>query len=271
MVSPIAYVMSGINRVIPPQILKAAFTPEIHGKSLDACIMEQVIIPYVLKDAIVSAGKQKTIYLEAPWRVPLDVPKGDYRYPGLSTGASVYTIPPHAREHRDIVDIIRVRFASAVASAHAASGTGFIVERGNSISNLLDASLRSRTYSDVPLEPTAQFLNNNMVRVCPGIHTDGLVLECLLSYDEEFTNLSKSSYQALQSMAISAVKIYIYTQLRIPIDANQVINGVSVGVFKEIVEGYSQELAVYEERKVEFAGSTIMDPQRSAVLAGLAL
>lgn len=262
-VNALTAIMATITQTIPKEILSAAFQPELHQETLDQRIIHEVIRPRVLTDTNLMVGRHKKIPLQDAWKEHLDSPLYNV-YVGMATDAELYRIPYAAREGREILAVERI----AYATGYVAPGNGFpslLGNPGNTVENLAQFALGSRTLAGQSYTPKAELLTGSLVRIRPRTFNAGLLLECQLEYDPEYTNIPRGMIPPLRELVITAVKTYIYNTLRIKIDANEVINGAPIGVFKEIVEGYRDEDATYNEKLRKVLGAAITaDPVTTA-------
>lgn len=268
MISAVTKIMATIRHTIPSTILEAAFRSADYTVSIDKRIIDKIITDRVLVDVNATCGKLAKIPILLSYRQPtLDPP---VLFAGLSRMNEIYEIPAHAREGRNIGSVVNMSWFGDYSAMYPNAAAGFF-NRGNNLGNLVMFALNSRTYGDVNLPPKAVLLAGNMIRTTPPIYTDGTILNCLLEYDEEFTNLSSSSLGPLTELALCATKIYIYNTLVVNIDLAALSGGQILGVVKQIVDGYSEEWTRYNELLDTFRGSTIFDPELSGYIIGSAL
>jgi hypothetical protein len=72
-------------------------------------------------------------------------------------------------------------------------------------------------------------------------------LRCILANDEEMSALPLRSYRYFINLCEYAVKSHIYNELIIDIDQDQLQGGAQLGIFKEIVQGYSEAEQNYND------------------------
>ena len=110
MIDPVRQALIRIYHTIPRPILEAAFRdlPEDDTETLDTLILKKVFLTRMRDDLSIRAGKVFKLLLNNNWCHYASSPS-PYAL-GLSGTYSVYHIPPEAREHRDIVAIMEIRF-----------------------------------------------------------------------------------------------------------------------------------------------------------------
>lgn len=261
-VNPITAVMSRISHTIPPQILDMAFNPTSYRTTVDDRVLNEVIRGRVLIDVNLSTGKKASIIMQDAWKEITDL---DY-YDGISAlirQADLYRIPPAAREDRDINSITRIIIPPIINVNPINSSLGAIgATYGNTVSNLAQAALQSRTLNEAAVIPRGELVGRNLIRVTPQVITIGYILECQLDFDPEFTNLPPNMVPALQQLIVCATKAYCYNNLVIVIDTNEVVAGQPIGAFKQIVDTYADENEKYDELVLKFQGANYFDPEK---------
>lgn len=242
---------------IPLPLLEAAFRPRDYQVSIDQRIKEVIVLGRVLPDFNVNAGKIKRIPLSA-CQIENIKPDPDFGSILSPTPGTLYRVPSHARENRDIVGVIDISYIYDYAGIND-TPFGFGVN-GNTVRSLATAMLNSHTGRNACLTPTPILLNNNMILITPtnSFLTDW-ALVCRLGYDEEFTNLSNSSILQLGKIILTATKGYIWLNLSIRIDQAELSGGQELGQFKNIVDSYKDELDKYNDELSKLNASALFD------------
>jgi hypothetical protein len=235
--NPISKALDDIVRFkIPRPILEAAFLRLsndwwIKNTSLDKAIYDTVIVPRILVDADLIGGTEAFVPL-------LDVDRemvNDY--------TSVYYIPKRLTQGRSIISVNNITFNDptyATTYGAAASGNNSVMLRGAQA--MVDAM------GTIPVTSTAnvQLIAENTVMVRDSILLPAnIYLRCQLANDENLSNLQPRSYKYLVKLIQLAVQSYIYNELKIRIDMNELIGGQSLGVFKDIVDSYAESEQMY--------------------------
>ena len=181
---------------------------------------------------------------------------------------SIYRVPPEAREYKNISHVYGAHPYVASAANGSAGHNTIGADQGNSLSYMSNFALRSHTVDTQQIEYTPYLLGDNVVRIYPRTHyTYGISLECLLEYDDEFTNMDTGTISNLTELVLNATKTYIHTKLIIKVDANEVIAGHSIGEFKNQIENYASEAERWEDLLMKFKASNEISPEAFGRLA----
>lgn len=261
--SALTVVMSHIFNKIPDEILDLAFrTSGGIGSSttIDEKIKEEVIVGRILNDVNATCGRPALIPMLAEYRETGREIRTAFLGPTLL--GDLYRIPPAAREGRDITAVREIMYSMSY-SQYSGSHPGTFGDMGNTMGNMMDMALKSRTLADGNKTPTPILREGNIIQVTPRIISEGLMLSCTLGYDDEFTNLPAGQYQPLRDMAVTATKGMIYNKLAVRIDSAQLQAGAPLGIIRDIVSRYEQEGsdAVYDEHLKKFRGGMGYDPE----------
>lgn len=260
-VSVMARLLSHLYANIPIEILTAAFRPAQFKQSLDKRIIDEVIASRILMDLNLIAGKRTRMELLAQWRVMVDEPEFSL-ITGSTYDATYYLIPPQNREYRNIASVECISSDYTFSNPVTTGVGGNAMNIGNTVSSLAGAALDSRTLYNYPMMPQATLEGQNLIRVYPNMYADGLILECKLEYDSEFTNMNQNVTYHMRNLVVNAVKTYVYNRLLIEIDSSEVVGGMNLGAFKEKVLSYEGEAAFYDELLMKVRGGSIMDPRQ---------
>ena len=248
-----------VYNTIPIEILEATFRPKDFQVSLDERIKEVIINGRVLPDCNVNAGQIKRIPLSL-CQIERVIPDPIFNSITSPTPGTLYRVPPHLREHRDIVGVIDISYLYDFTGFND-TPFGFGTN-GNSVKSLAAAVLNSHTHRNACLTPTPKLLTDNMILITPtnSFLTDW-ALVCRLGYDTEFTNLPNSAVLPLGKLITTATKAYIWVNLTIRIDQAALSGGQELGRFKEIVDKYEADLDRYEVDLKDLRGSLLFDQE----------
>lgn len=245
------YACTQVRYTIPKEILEKAF---INGTeawrsagvmNIDEQIRELVIRPRVMTDCNLVGGVQEVLNLSTVdrfspkigyfiYRIPMDVTSGRT----ILVPLSLHYINPEAASY-------------GYTSAYSANtytgmgGTGVDTSAAMSVaSGIVDSLDRIPIVSTARLRLRAQ----NTVEVHDSvIPPPNVYLRCVLSHNEDMSNLSVRSLPSFANLVTLAVKSYIYNTLIIQIDKGELVYGQELGMFKEIVSGYSDTEQQYQE------------------------
>lgn len=243
----IQHAVSDLKFRIPRQILEKAFVnrygswkPNYQG--IDELIINNVIKPRVLVDCNLIGGTQAIIPLNG---LPQDKPT-EY--------TTVVHIPKDRTQGRSINSVLHIAFISPDAlSAWAGVNSGGTVGSygGQENTALMGATHGMMAAFDrIPMVSTArvELIAENTILATDTINlSSNCFLRCVLSNDENFSNIPLRSYRYFCNLIEYAVKAYIYNALVVEIDQGELAGGQTLGIFKEIIQGYSEAEENYQD------------------------
>ena len=173
---------------------------------------------------------------------------------------AVYRIPPEARNNLPIADVMGLSLDAGTGNFSSGGG-------GASVWGFSEQVLSSRTLSNATIMPIPRLLSFDLVKITPAqmAHTD-FVLECRLSYGEDFQNMNSSAIDPWAELCVWATKAYVYNRLKIRIDRAYITGGSDLPTMKEIVDGYADANERYKELLDQFAGGTLLGSERLETL-----
>ena len=205
--------------------------------SIDEQIMSLVIRPRVLVDCNLVGGTEAFINLDGVQFTRSD----DY--------TSVYRIPKTLTQGRSINSVLNITFSdpSKVSSYGVAAGqqNTMMLQLGSSV---MDA------HGSIPVTSTAkvQLIGENTVMVRDTVILPAnIYLRCILANDDTLSHLQLRSYPAFANLVVLAVKAYIYNSYIIELDIGQLLGGMNIGKFKEIIDSYADSEELYQTYKKE--------------------
>lgn len=239
-VNPLDIFLQHIHDNIDKSLLHLAFDghqPERHG-TIDEKILDRVIRRRVLADITVAQGRPKPIIMSSRYQLSAnDILNFAF---GPSLQGDLYQIPPEAREYRNIVAIRDITYGIGYARTFGASPVAF-QNMGNTVGNLSSAVLDSHTNTSAVLTPRATLWDGNVIQITPSTIMDQVAIECVLAYDENFTNFPSSMIQPATQLCLIATKQIIYTTCKVQVDLGQVVAGANIGSIRDIIDRYEQE------------------------------
>lgn len=240
----IAKAVDDIKRKVPKQILSKVFIPyDPYGRtfqsfSLDEQIIENVIKARVLVDCNIIGGTEVLVSLEG---LPVD---------NVNVNMLAVHIPKERTQGRSITSALSVVFVNAAASSSVYGANTGMSANGCSSTLLSAANGLLKSFDSIPTTSTAriQLIAENTILVKEMSMLPGnCYLRCMLSNDEELSNIPMRAYMYFSKLVELAVKSYIYNELIIGIDMGQLEGGAMIGVFKDIVQGYSDAEELYQD------------------------
>lgn len=235
--NPVNYILTQIKFAIPAEILRAAFYRREFGRNvqptnLDELIRERVIEAKVRQDCDMVGGTETLVPI---YDLPYDA-WDSYRY--------CYRIPLDRTDGRYITRTVAVTmgaggFFNTPFMQTPSYSQGMGAAAGVLASNTAIPDVAS---IDVQLIGPNTVLVSNLTMM-----NSQLFLRCFLENDADFMNLRSTAVQRFSEMCILATKAYIYNTLKIPMDMGELIGGMSLGAFKEVVDGYSDAHTLYQD------------------------
>lgn len=220
---------------IPIQILERTFQdPRLHQRgipvSVDARIRSEVIDKRVRVDCNLHGGLQATI------------PLASLQPEQLDPFSAIYRIPKSMTQGRTISSALSVSFGQNTRYPGAHQFLNRTSPLDSAVSQVLDSAL------PVPVVSTAyvQLIGENTIFIEGELTLPrDIYLRCVLTYDEEFSNIKPGSYLAFCQLVVLATKAYIYQHHQIPMDMGYLHGGMTLGTFKEIVDSYADANELY--------------------------
>lgn len=256
----IGELINDLYRKVPNEILREAFFEELKStRTLDAIIKEKIIISIVLSNCNLYAGKMKMITLYADYGKHID----DSNVYTLATSGNfgIYHIPEEAREGRPISAILDISYPTTMALMGSYPNVGIT---GRSVTNGMDQMLSSFTHEPAYITPTAILLDGDsgLIQLSPpgSVHIDWM-LSCLLSFDDEFSNIGLNMINPLKKLVELATKGYVYNKLIIKMNQGYIQGGLQLESIRSIIESYSDADAQFDEALLRFRGSSVFSPQ----------
>ena len=259
--------LSHVYHNVPEELLEAAFEPDAYNVSLDERIITEVIRGRVLISANLLTGRHTRIALLNDYIENTVHTGSSHARTGIGDGTfyedmTVFRIPPEARENKNISHVYAA-YPYISSNSTSAGGYGTSTrDHGNSLTHMSSFALRSHTVETQNTRYVPYLLGDNLVRVYPRAnYSYGLTLECLLEYDDEFTNMDTGTISNLTQLVLNATRTFIYNKLIIKVDANEIIAGHSIGKFKDIIEEYKDSEERWEELLMQFKASNDIRPE----------
>lgn len=238
--NPVSKALADIKREIPKEILNRAFLRPENGlfatatQSIDEAIRARVIYGRVMEDTNLVGGAEIRVELTGMPFEQTDSLRRVYRIPKIKTGG------------RTIMSALNVSFGSssymATVGGMASQGCG-----SSGLTDLLQAVMSSHSNIPDTGEASCQLVGENVIMVEMGNYNPyQLYLRCVVSHDPNLSHLQLRSYMDFSELCVFACKAHIYNTLIIQMGDGQLQGGQNLGVFKEIVDGYSDANELYK-------------------------
>lgn len=235
-----------IRATIPLPILQRSFINTIEhyqqlNVSLDSVIRDQVIAQRVWTDCSLQGAQQVLI----PFRELRPQQPDGYSF--------IYRIPKSMTNGRTIMSVLDVVYYVAQGLVAYGGSYSMVNSLSTSCENspILQAGKALRDVdSNIALISTAnaQVIGENVIFINDN---SGLVVSggahVMLAHDDQFSNIKPNLYNAFGKLCVLATKAWIFNNMEIVIDRNEVWSGMAIGKFKEIVDRYSSAEDLYQE------------------------
>lgn len=241
MLNPITRAVAEIHFRVPKEILNEVFKPlnynwRLTVINIDEQIINQVIKPRVMVDCDLVGGTEVLVPL-------IGVPShSENNY------TTIFHIPKSMTQGRSITSVLSYSYMSA-ALASVLNNNMNMPDCGRSALVLTgQAMFDSFNLATMPSSARVDLIAENTIMVKDTNNTSGTgVLRCVVSNDENFSNLQIRSIPYFVKLCELAVKSYIFNKYAIYMDEGTVKGGYQIGRFKEIIDGYADSEQMYQE------------------------
>lgn len=246
------YAVNMIKHQIPQEVLQVAFNIDenastVNLTSLDEKILRKCIRNRVMIDANVVGG------------VELTIPLNQVTPAFFEDTYTVYFIPPELTMNREIISVLGLTslpFGSGYNGNIPSSGGGHaapysmsptINSNYNAVMNVADRIGDAAAISGIFHNAHTEIVGYNTVAVYSYYRTLAMLgLRVVIENDNNLNNIQPRSYNVLGTLCSLAVKAYIYNKLSIAINNGYLSGGQDLGMFKNIVDSYSQAEEDYQ-------------------------
>lgn len=243
-----------VKFAIPIEILKEIFVRRDFGQtplpvSVDTMIREKVIDARVLVDCNLLGGTQVEIPLNSVTPETVDPYK------------LIYRIPKSLTQNRTISRVLSITIGQSTMM-----NTSYMGVEG--YSQILEAAQgMMAAQQGIPIVSSAyiRLIAENTVLVSDYISLPRTAyLRCYLESDDEYSSMNPMTYPHFSHLVELAVKAYIYNSGVIKIGMGQLVGGMELGRFREIVDSYSDANQMYKDYiKETWTKVMLMDDPRS--------
>lgn len=243
MYSPVNKALFEVRQRIPKEILNRVFGNnsyynQYNTTSVDDQILSLVIRPRVMVDCNIVGGEEVLIDLS---NIPPDLPYQN---------TYVFRIPKSFTKNKSIVSVLSVNTNYAHPNGmYSSMNTGYLNTGAtdiNALSALGMHALNSASpipvvnFSDISLVAE----NTIVIKNIPNLSRN-LTLRCMVSNDENLSNLQPRTLLNFSDLVVLAVKAFIYNEYIIRLDVGEIHAGQNLGVFKDIIEEYKDANEMY--------------------------
>jgi hypothetical protein len=239
-----------VKFAIPLEILQEIFVKKEFGRtplpvSLDTMIREKVIDARVMVDCNLLGGTQVEIPLNSVSPETIEPYKIIYRVP----------------KNRTISRVLSVTIGQSTMM-----NTSYMGVEG--YSQILDAAQgMMAAQQGIPIVSSAyiRLIAENTVLVSDYLSLPrSAYLRCYLESDDEYSQLNPMTYPHFSQLVEYAVKAYVYNNGIIKVGMGQLVGGMELGRFREIIDGFSDANQMYKDYvKDVWTKVMILDDPRS--------
>mgnify|MGYP007041529223 CR=1 FL=1 len=243
-----------VKYAIQPEILNEVFLKREFGQtplpvSLDTIIREKVVDARVMVDCNLLGGTQVELPLHSVMPEKVDTYK------------TIYRIPMSVTQNRTISKVLSLTIGQSTMLNSSYMGV-------EGYSQILEASQGMLTSQQgIPVVSTAyiRLIAENTVLISDYLSLPrASFLRCFLEHDDEYSQLNAMTYPHFSHLVELAVKAYIYINADIRIARGQLIGGMDLGRFREIVDSYSDANQMYKDFiKETWTKVMVMDDPKS--------
>lgn len=261
--NPIQYALNEVSHRIPPAILKGMFETTVQRTfnwsrmhapvlSIDHQIRDKVIEARVMANINLISGQRELIPLSGLTPV------------GQADFSQVIHIPKDRTNGRSIVSVYSIAIGTQTGAMNGVFNTTY---NGNtsSMGEAMRAVQQSRSPIPVMNDSNIHLIAENTIAVRSPLRLAGVAwLDCLLEYNQQLSNVPPGAWREFALLVVLATKAYIYNNIIIPMDEAEIVGGMSLGQFRNIVEGYSDAEELFQEQLLVWERVSILsDPIQS--------
>lgn len=238
------YSINEITHQIPHELLQAAFTiddsPEtVNLNTVDDKILRKLLRKRVLIDLNITGGIETIIPLN-------NVQPSFYEY-----FYTIYQIPPEMTMNKEIVSALNIMlmpgsgvFGQGNLGGNSFGNIGYMNE--NPVMNVANRIGSAASPSGVLSNAHLEIVGYNTILIYANFRVlTNFGLRVLLENDSNLNNIQPRSYKDVSMACVLACKAYIYNKLIIPVNSGYLASGQDLGMFKSILESYSEAEADY--------------------------
>ena len=250
------YAINEITHQIPHELLQAAFTiddsPEtVNLNTVDDKILRKLIRKRVLIDMNITGGIETIIPLNS-------VQPSFYEY-----FYTIYQIPPELTMNKEIVSALNIMlmpgsgvFGQGNLGGNSFGNIGYMNE--NPVMNVANRIGSAASPSGVLSNAHLEIVGYNTILIYANFRVlTNFGLRVLLENDSNLNNIQPRSYKDVSMACVLACKAYIYNKLIIPVNSGYLASGQDLGMFKSILESYSEAEADYNTFLRERLGAVL--------------
>ncbi len=252
----IAEVKRRINRhILDKAFINRTFDYRYTNQSnVDDQILTMVIRPRVLLDCNIVGGVTAMVMLDG---LPIDKP---------NNYITIIHIPKSRTNNKSIISVSNVNYydlgISGLYSGAPGYGYNASIDMTENTAAMNGALGIMASLDRIPITSTsdAQLVAENTIMIKDVFAMPPTaVLRCTLENDENLSNIQPRSYHHFFQLVEFAVKAYIYNELIVDMDMGELQGGQQLGIFKQIVESYSDAEQNYQDKLKAWMAVSVMN------------
>lgn len=246
----IKYAIGRIKFEIPIEILNRAYRRQsdfvVMPESEEAVIERDVIRARCLTDLNVKHGITMNIDLSSAKATITD-----------DAFSYVYDIPASLLNGRKLLYVNSVHFMDQMRLASYGRPDLINSSAMNRVSRaIVDSNGNIPTFDTQSME----VISDNSVLIRYGqIPQSNMYMNCTVTNDEDLNNIHPGTAPIFAKLCVEATKADIYRRLSISMDRSEMINGVSIGQFRAIIDGYADASKNYDDLLVRMTRAMRMN------------
>lgn len=258
--NPIQFALRECMQRIPPPILDSMFVKTVSRNhnwarlhapvlSMDHQIRDKVIEGRVLPNINLISGQRELIPLSG-------------LVPSTQTDFSqTLHIPKERTNGRSIVAAFSLVIGTQTGAMNGAFNTSYAGQTSG-MGEAMRAVEQSRSPIPILSDANLNLISENTISMRAPLRLAGVSwLDCLLEHNQQLTTVPPGAYRHFANLAVAACKAYIYNNIIIPMDEAEIIGGMGLGQFRNIVENYSDQEEMFQQLLLVWENVSIMsDP-----------
>lgn len=238
--STINYAISKVRQHIPTLALEQTFFALLNHRTripitLESRIQDEVIQKMVLPDMNVIGG------------TTIIIPLNECTILEQDQAVTVFQIPSHVTDNRQITSVMEM-MTPGTGLANSSFNSMGIGSNGSEIGTAAMQQLNSMKSMQKISEGRTKLINSNTVMVEGSYYYNNFcMLKVVVGHDNGLSSIDHRNSLAFAELVVLATKAYIYNTNIIEINEGVVLGGAQMGVYKDIVDGFSDALEMYHD------------------------
>lgn len=235
-----------IRRDIPLPILNAAFIDDKQRLFGSPSSVDNEIVQKVLRAIVIPDISQFGQYIEVDMTTcryeqdPLDQFKRIYYLDERATGGRRVIAA-----HLAVTPISASSYQLPPPGTYMSGATSGVISSTQKVVDSNSALPRLSSSECVPVGPNAIEIRD------PGMYSYLTKLMAKMEFSEDLNEIKPAFYPLISTLAVWAVKQYVYNQLSLDLDVARLENGVSFDRFKDIVDEFRDAGQTYDDYLVK--------------------